>query len=216
MATDRLPGNAADAGGDRLGRAKKIAEQHHSGMARQLGRRRQAVARIEPAEIIGQPIKPSTAHAARPADQPHPFPAAQQQGGQRQQQKIGAFPLLGRNQLGMPQHRRRGIAPQADGLGGLPLHFAHDQVVAHRRFAPVDAAGFIAVHVGPILPDTVAWADAAATMHALPDRGGNAIGCHLQGRKPRTKRFGSTGAQPRRSTSRAIISDKVTPRARAS
>ena len=70
-----------------------------------------------------------TAQPGRAAQEAYALAAAQQQGGQGEQQQLRALPLLGHGGTTAPSHGGIGVAPEEDSLGSLPLGLTHEMAV---------------------------------------------------------------------------------------
>ena len=167
---------------DLVERIEPVRHQHDGAVRRQRHQRRQAgglaigIARFVEQGLRHAPHRdPAGDRPLAGAEHGDPLAGVAQQAGERERDQLAAHRLG----VDVPErgvlHRRRRIAPQPDRGGGLPFGLAHEQVPAARALAPVDLAGAVAVAIGPVLPEGVALADAAAAVHALDHRGGDAV-----------------------------------------
>ena len=90
-------------------------------------------------------------------------------------------------------HRSGMVAPEPHALRGFPFGLTDIKTVAACGTTPVDALTFVAIAVGPELPETLALTDPAAAMHALRDRRCDPLGGNQQRWQRRGERFAVRG-----------------------
>src|SRR6185503_3017120 len=114
-----------------------------------------------------------------------------------------------------------GVAPQPHALRGFPFGLAYIKPLRFRALAPIDALRSVARLILAELPEGLALADAAAAMHALRDRRGDAVGGDKQWRQRSGRLFGTMLKDPgfrhqrSGSSSRSMTWLSETPSARA-
>ena len=137
------------------------------------------------------------------AEQGQALAAADEEARQRDEQQLGTIAFRRPFRAGEVMrravvHRGGGVAPQPDTLRGFPLGFADIEPLRLGALAPIDAGCRIARLVLTELPECLALADAAATMHPLRDGHGDPLSGNEKRRQHRSSLLRANAQRGRR------------------